>query len=77
MSRLLLFLAGAGVGGLAGAYFVLRKNREKIDRAARTTRQVADQAERIATALEQVSRVLGTPEGERRHSDEEPVAEIS
>ena len=76
-SRLLLFLAGAGVGGLAGAYFVLRKNREKIDRAARTTRQVADQAERIATALEQVSRVLGTPAGERRHSEEEAVAEIS
>lgn len=60
--RILLFLAGAGVGGLAGAYLVLRKNREKIDRAARTTRQVADQAERIATALEQVSSVLGTPE---------------
>ncbi|MDP2498977.1 MAG: hypothetical protein Q8W44_13450 [Candidatus Palauibacterales bacterium] len=76
-SRLFLFLAGAGVGGLAGAYLVLRKNREKIDRAARTTRQVADQAERVATALEQVSRVLGTPEGESRHPEEEPVDEIS
>lgn len=76
-SRLLLFLAGAGVGGLAGAYFVLRKNREKIDRAARTTRQVADQAERIATALEQVSRVLGTSEGDSRDPQEEAVAETS
>lgn len=76
-SRLLLFLAGAGVGGLAGAYFVLRKNREKIDRAARTTRQVADQAERIATGLEQVSRVLGTSEADSRHPEEEAVAEIS
>ena len=77
MSRVLLFLAGAGVGGLAGAYFVLRKNREKIDRAARTTRQVADQAERIATALEQVSGVLGTTERDSRHPEEEAAADIS
>lgn len=79
-TRMLLFLAGAGVGGLAGAYLVLRKNREKIDRAARTTRQVADQTERIATALEQVSRVLGTPtEGSRQaeETEEEVVAEAS
>ena len=80
-TRLLLFLAGAGVGGLAGAYLVLRKNREKIDRAARTTRQVADQAERIATALEQVSSVLGTPAEGGRHreerGEEEAVAEAS
>jgi len=60
-SKTLLFLAGAGIGGLAGAYLVLRKNREKIDRAARTTRQVADQAERLAVAMEQLSRALGAP----------------
>ena len=62
--RTLLFLAGAGLGGLVGAYLVLRKNREKIDRAARTTREVADQAERVAGALEQLSAALGVP-GER------------
>lgn len=71
---MLLFLAGAGVGGLAAAYLVLRKNREKVDRAARRTRQVADQAERIATALEQVSRALGTPMEGGRHPEEEAVA---
>lgn len=60
--RTLLFLAGAGLGGLVGAYLVLRKNREKIDRAARTTREVADQAERVAVALEQLSAALGVPE---------------
>lgn len=60
--RTLLFLAGAGIGGLAGAYLVLRRNRERIDQAARTTRQVADQAERLAVAMEQLSRALGTPE---------------
>lgn len=60
--RTLLFLAGAGLGGLAGAYLVLRKNREKIDRAARTTREVADRAERVAVALEQLSAALGVPE---------------
>lgn len=70
--RTLLFLAGAGVGGLAGAYLVLRKNREKVDRAARTTRQVADQTERLATALEQVSGVLGSStEGGRAGDDGE------
>lgn len=60
--RTLLFLAGAGLGGLAGAYLVLRKNREKIDRAARTSREVADRAERVAVALEQLSAALGAPE---------------
>lgn len=58
-TRIILFLAGAGLGGLAGAYMVLRKNREQIDKAARTTRAVADQAERVAVALEQLSGVLG------------------
>ena len=68
--RTLLFLAGAGLGGLVGAYLVLRKNREKIDRAARTTREVADQAERVAAALEQLSGALGVPE-EREGVEEE------
>ncbi len=58
----LLFLAGAGLGGLLGGYLVLRRNREKIERAARTTREVADQAERVAAALEQLSAALGVPE---------------
>lgn len=64
--RALLFLAGASLGGLTGGYLVLRKNREKIDRAARTTREVADQAERVAVALEQLSAALGVPEEPER-----------
>lgn len=66
--RTLLFLAGAGLGGLVGAYLVLRKNREKIDRAARTTREVADRAERVAAALENLSGALGVP-GEADRED--------
>lgn len=57
-SKALLFLAGAGVGGLLGAYIVLRKNREKIRAAARTTREVADRADRVAAVLEGVSDAL-------------------
>lgn len=60
--RSLLFLAGAGLGGILGAYLVLRKNREKIESAARTTREVADRAERVAVALENLSAALGVPE---------------
>lgn len=57
-SKALLFLAGAGVGGIVGAYLVLRENREEIRRAARTTREVADRADRIAGALESLTEVL-------------------
>lgn len=57
-SKALLFLAGAGVGGLVGAYLVLRRNREKIRNAARTTRDVADRADRVASVLEGVSDAL-------------------
>lgn len=60
--RSLLFLAGAGLGGILGAYLVLRKNREKVESAARTTREVADRAEQVAVALENLSAALGVPE---------------
>lgn len=60
--RSLLFLAGAGLGGILGAYLVLRKNREKVESAARTTREVADRAEQVAVTLENLSAALGVPE---------------
>lgn len=58
-TKLGLLLVGAGTGGLVVTYLLLRRNREKIDRAARTTREVADQADRVARTLEGVRKALG------------------
>jgi hypothetical protein len=58
-TKLALFVLGAGAGGVIGTYLLLRKNREKFDRAARNTREVADQADRLARTLEGVGRALG------------------
>lgn len=73
-TKLALILIGAGAGGLVVTYVLLRRNREKIDRAARTTREVADQADRIADTLEGVRRALGplpgkSPEGPAEESE--------
>lgn len=70
-TRTLLFLAGAGVGGLVGAYLVLRRNRERIRGAARTTREVADRADRIARLLEHLSNALEPRRKLREESREE------
>lgn len=58
-TKLGLVLIGAGAGGLAVTYLLLRRNREKIDRAAQATREVADQADRVAGTLEGVRKALG------------------
>lgn len=70
-TKVLLFLAGLGIGGMVGTYVLLRKHREKIEQAAARTRQVADQTERLARALEGLDRALG-PVGP---AEEEPVPE--
>lgn len=65
-TKLGLLLVGAGAGGFVATYLLLRRNREKIDRAARTTREVADQADRVASTLEEVRRALGPVSEESR-----------
>lgn len=70
-TKALLFLAGAGAAGALGAYLVLRKNREKIRGAARTTREVADRADRVARAMEQLSDALEPSRSLRRGPGEE------
>lgn len=60
-TKALLFLAGAGIGGLAAGYFLLRSRREEVREAARATRQFAERADRLAAALEQVSETVGAP----------------
>lgn len=60
-TKALLFLAGAGVGGLAAGYFLLRSRREEVREAARATRQFAERADRLAEALERVSETVGAP----------------
>lgn len=70
-TKLGLVLLGAGAGGLAATYLILRRNRAKIDRAAQATREVADQADRVANTLEGVRRALGpAPE---KHAEEPGV----
>lgn len=58
-TKLGLVLIGAGAGGLVATYVLLRRNRDRIDRAAEATREVADQADRVARTLEGVRRALG------------------
>lgn len=58
---MLLLVAGAGVGGLVTGYLLLRSKREEVHEAARTTRQFADRADRLAAALERVSESVGAP----------------
>lgn len=71
-TKALLFLAGAGIGGALGAYLVLRRNRDRIRGAARTTREVADRADQVARAMEQLSHALEPGRSLRRGRGEEP-----
>lgn len=57
--KTLLFLAGLGVGGLVGAYLLLRRHRDKVEEAADRTRQLADRADRLARTLEGLEGALG------------------
>lgn len=63
-TKALLFLAGAGIGGLAATYVLLRSRRDEVREAARATREFADRADRLARALERVSESVGAPVGE-------------
>lgn len=54
-----LVVTGAAVGAAVGAYALLRRNRDRIDRSARRARQVSDQAERVANVLDGVRKALG------------------
>lgn len=69
-TKLALLLAGAGVGGIVATYVLLRRNREKIDRAAQRSREIADQADRIANTLEGVRCALGPESDEEREGAE-------
>lgn len=73
-TKLALFFVGAGAGGLLATYLLLRRNREKIDRAARTTREAAEQADRIASTLEGIRTALG-PVPEESGSEQETEGE--
>lgn len=68
-TKVLLFLAGAGIGGLAATYLLVRSRREEVREAARTTREFADRADRLARALERVSESVGAPVEEGRSAD--------
>lgn len=57
--KILLFLAGLGVGGAVGTYLLLRRHRDKVEEAADRTRRLADQADRLARTLEGLEGALG------------------
>jgi predicted NAD/FAD-binding protein len=60
-TKALLFLAGAGLGGLTAGYLLLRSRREEVREAARRTREFADRADRLAAAMERMTETLGAP----------------
>lgn len=70
-TKAFLVLAGVGAAGLVGTYVLLRRHREKIERAADTTRRIADQTEQLARALEGLDRALQAGEPAR----EEPAGD--
>lgn len=68
-TKALLFLAGAGLGGLTAGYLLLRSRREEVREAARRTREFADRADRLAAAMERMTETLGAPVEEEARID--------
>ncbi len=68
-TKALLFLAGAGLGGLTAGYLLLRSRREEVREAARRTREFADRADRLAAAMERMTETLGAPVEEEARAD--------
>lgn len=64
--KILLFLAGLGVGGMVGTYLLLRRHRDKVGEAAERTRRLADRADRLARTLEGLEGALGAGREEER-----------
>lgn len=71
-TKALLFVAGAGIGGLAAGYLLLRSRRDEVREAARATREFAQRADRLARALERVSESVGAPV-EDEYGEEPPA----
>lgn len=65
-TKALLFLAGAGLGGLTAGYLLLRSRREEVREAALRAREFAERADRLAAAMERVTETLGAPVEEDR-----------